>query len=205
MHDSKVAILAENKAVSFLNYNIKSFNEGHPEEKIEPDEILNLKNDLVLYKWDWTSWNTDWIQIEMLMVLLKCLDNRGSKKEDIGWGYKFIRIGEDLDDAVETKSNLRADEAMEMASFSATRDFYIPDNLISHKCMLVSTDGYSIENTIYSSYEEAKSAMEKAYDEVTPDDWNEMWQQDSYLAENNAILYANGENVFVWQIVDLNE
>lgn len=68
------------------------------------------------------------------------------------------------------------------------------------KHLLISSDGYSIESTIYDSFDEAYKAMEKAYKELTPENNDESSEEMSYLSDTSAMLYANGENVYVWNI-----
>ena len=69
------------------------------------------------------------------------------------------------------------------------------------ECLLIETDGYSIETEKYATLEAAQEAMRKRYEEETPGDGlNESESEMSYLGTYNAILYANGENVFVWKI-----
>lgn len=70
----------------------------------------------------------------------------------------------------------------------------------SKRYMLIGTDGYSIDSTIYPSREKAREALIKAYRMRTPDEWNEDFKDMSYLDDDSAILYANGENVYVWDI-----
>ena len=69
------------------------------------------------------------------------------------------------------------------------------------KAILIETDGYSITHTLYGGYTEAKEAIDKRYTELLPDDLDEDWADMSYCGECDAILYDNGENVYVWKIV----
>lgn len=66
------------------------------------------------------------------------------------------------------------------------------------KYLLISTDGYSIDTKDYSTLEEAEAAMKKAYDELSPQENN--CKEDCWINKNSAILFANGENVYVWDI-----
>lgn len=68
--------------------------------------------------------------------------------------------------------------------------------------ILIKTDGYTIQHRIYSSLSAAVKEMQSQYNEAIPNggllpDWKEL----SYINDNNAILYANGENVYVWKII----
>lgn len=69
--------------------------------------------------------------------------------------------------------------------------------------LLISTDGYGIEYTPYPSMDEAKIAMDIAYQSLTPNDWDEDFKEMSYVSDEDAILYANGENVYVWTIAQI--
>lgn len=69
--------------------------------------------------------------------------------------------------------------------------------------MLVRTDGYSMESTAYPDFESAADAMKKAYHEldnnIPGDDWYDM----SYCSESEALLYAGGEDVYLWNIIEI--
>lgn len=69
------------------------------------------------------------------------------------------------------------------------------------KYILVETDGYSIEHAIYTDYKNTYEEMEKRYKEYSPSDNSERFADISYISEQSAILYANGENVYVWSII----
>ena len=69
------------------------------------------------------------------------------------------------------------------------------------KAILIETDGYSITHTFYDGYKEAKEALDKRYIELLPEDLDEDWADMSYCGEYDAILYNNGEDVYVWKIV----
>ena len=71
--------------------------------------------------------------------------------------------------------------------------------------MLIVSDGYSIDSTIYPSREKAREALIKAYEKLTPDKWIEDFEVMSYLDDDSAILYANGEDVYVWSIQAIPE
>lgn len=65
---------------------------------------------------------------------------------------------------------------------------------------LIFTDGYDITREVYSSYDEAYSAMKSHFDMRNRNDENSDWFKASYCTEWSAILYDGGENVFVWRI-----
>ena len=71
------------------------------------------------------------------------------------------------------------------------------------KAILSKTDGYSISHYFFDSFEAAKIAMDNQYAELTPDEWVEDFEDMSYCGTHNATLYRNGEDVYVWQIVEL--
>lgn len=67
--------------------------------------------------------------------------------------------------------------------------------------ILISTDGYTIQYKVCSSVAAAVKEMQSQYNDAIPNggllpEWKEL----SYIDDNNAILYANGENVYVWKI-----
>lgn len=69
--------------------------------------------------------------------------------------------------------------------------------------LLVATDGYSINHTKYSSLELAKEAMEEAYKALYDENMDEDWKEQSCINEESAILFQNGENVYVWDIIEV--
>lgn len=71
------------------------------------------------------------------------------------------------------------------------------------KAILVKTDGYSITHSFFSSFEKAKETMEKQYSEHLPEEWDEDYEDMSYCGDDEAVLYNNGEDVYLWQIIDL--
>lgn len=76
---------------------------------------------------------------------------------------------------------------------------------MKNKTILSFTDGYSITNTLYNSCEDARAAMQKQYEERTPEEFDEDFEDMSGCYEDSAILYTNGEDVFVWSIFVLPE
>lgn len=70
------------------------------------------------------------------------------------------------------------------------------------KYILISTDGYSLDDyTIYDTFSEAQTAMQKAYNSLVPKEWCEGFEELSYCEWSDAILYNNGEDVYVWKII----
>lgn len=68
--------------------------------------------------------------------------------------------------------------------------------------IVIKTDGYTIQHRICSSLSDAVKEMQSQYNDAIPNggllpEWKEL----SYIDDNNAILYANGENVYVWKII----
>lgn len=79
-----------------------------------------------------------------------------------------------------------------------------PSSKKEKRVMLVKTDGYSISSWIFENYEEGKKEMDKQYSSFEPEDLEEEWAEMSYCESHDAILYNNGEDVYVWKIVELN-
>lgn len=71
------------------------------------------------------------------------------------------------------------------------------------RVMLVKTDGYSISSWIFENYEEGKKEMDKQYSSFKPEELEEEWAEMSYCESHDAILYNNGENVYVWKICEI--
>lgn len=66
------------------------------------------------------------------------------------------------------------------------------------------TDGYDIHQAgIFSSLEKAQTAMHTAYNLRTPEDWLSEYKELSSINDTDAILYVNGEDVFVWHIEEI--
>lgn len=45
--------------------------------------------------------------------------------------------------------------------------------------------------------------MEKQYSEHLPEEWIDDFEDMSYCGDDEAVLYNNGEDVYLWQIIDL--
>lgn len=69
--------------------------------------------------------------------------------------------------------------------------------------LLVGVDDCMIDDSTYGSYEEAYQAMAKAYEEHTPKENDPEFAEISFLGEWDAVLYANGENVYLWKIIEI--
>ena len=71
------------------------------------------------------------------------------------------------------------------------------------KCILIETDGYSINTSFYDDYNAAFKAMSDRFDEMCPKELDEDCEESTSLNAYDAILYANGENVYVWRIIEI--
>lgn len=66
------------------------------------------------------------------------------------------------------------------------------------------TDGYDIScEGIFSTLEQAQTAMRNAYDNCTPKIWLDDFKELSSIYDTDAILYDNGEDVYVWHIEEI--
>ena len=45
--------------------------------------------------------------------------------------------------------------------------------------------------------------MQKQYEDLMPEDLADEWSDYSSIGTIDAILYANGKNVYVWKIVEI--
>lgn len=93
---SEVAIKCEEKAYEL-------FKQVFTEEElyIAPDKIYKDGDDYILY-WDWIKWYEEYDGVKAIEDVMLDLDDHGNK--DGGYGYKFMRLGED-DEDTETSSN----------------------------------------------------------------------------------------------------
>lgn len=68
------------------------------------------------------------------------------------------------------------------------------------KYLLILTNGYNIEVTEFDLLGQAQKEMEDKYNEYHPEDNIKEYEELSYLGENDARLFANGHDVYVWKI-----
>lgn len=92
---SDVAIKCEEKAYEMFK---QVFSKR--EMYIEPDKIYKDGDDYILY-WEWVKWY-GYEGIDEITNIMNELDER--ENDTGGYGYNFIRIGEDIEDA-EQRSN----------------------------------------------------------------------------------------------------
>ena len=113
---SEVAIKCEEKA-------FEMFKEVCRKVNYLPDKIYKEGNEYILY-WDWTKWYEDFDWIQAIISVMDRLDKLNDSKsdKDTGYGYKFLRLGED-DTDIETRQN---DWDIELWMI---RKIDIPDNL----------------------------------------------------------------------------
>ena len=70
---------------------------------------------------------------------------------------------------------------------------------------IVCTDGYSIDSLgLTSDAKEATSIMKNDFNAHMPDSLEESEAEMSYCGAIKAMLYNNGEDVFVWSVFTLN-
>lgn len=69
--------------------------------------------------------------------------------------------------------------------------------------ILIHTDGYSIDcDNSYPTLDDARKEMKRQYNSNMPSDGlSPEWEDISYCNDDDAILYANGEDVHVWRII----
>lgn len=71
---------------------------------------------------------------------------------------------------------------------------------MKEKYILIKTNGYDIEVFDCKTFEEANSKMKEQYESLHPEENEESCEEMSYINENDAMLYANCESVYVWHI-----
>ena len=70
---------------------------------------------------------------------------------------------------------------------------------------IVRADGYSIDSLVLTSdAKEATSIMKNDYTAHMPDSLEESEAEMSYCGATEAMLYNNGEDVFVWSVFTVN-
>lgn len=70
------------------------------------------------------------------------------------------------------------------------------------KYILIETDGYDIVTMVFCRYEDAYNKMVLKYNSYIPEEGlSEDSKADSYIDAYDAILYQNGENVYIFKIV----
>lgn len=69
--------------------------------------------------------------------------------------------------------------------------------------MVIFTDGYEISTERHQTLEKAQEYMRKEYEKYRPAELSEEWANISYLTDMDAILYNNGEDVFLWKIIKI--
>ena len=84
-----------------------------------------------------------------------------------------------------------------------------PEQCVSSSCetkclediyLLIQASDGSILADRHPTFAAAQEAMNKAYKELTPEEWDESFQDMSYLGKSDAVLYNNGEEVYTWSI-----
>lgn len=74
----------------------------------------------------------------------------------------------------------------------------------NNKYMLISTDEYGISTKIIEQCNNPKEILQKEFDENTPEEGlKETCAEMSFVNDFNAMLYRNGEDVLVWQMVKI--
>lgn len=70
------------------------------------------------------------------------------------------------------------------------------------KFILIHTDGYSIDcDDSYKTIDEARQEMNRQYNENIPiDGLVPEWEDMSFINDDDATLYTNGEEVHIWRI-----
>lgn len=68
-----------------------------------------------------------------------------------------------------------------------------------NKAVLAFTDGYTITQAVYPSYEEAKRAMKDQYDRYYDEEAD--LDNDSYIGDNEAKVVRTHEDIWLWNII----
>lgn len=73
----------------------------------------------------------------------------------------------------------------------------------AEKAILIFTNGYEISTETFPTIEKAQKEMQKQYKHFMPEELADEWTENSNIGSMDAILYANGEDVFVWKVVEI--
>ena len=69
--------------------------------------------------------------------------------------------------------------------------------------LLISAFDGKIHTERYVSIETAAKAMQRAYENAIPEEWEQAYEDLSYVGQRSAVLYANGEDVYTWRIEEV--
>ena len=92
---SEVAIRCQENA--FLE-----FKDAYEKAHFNPDKLLTNGDEHLLY-WDWVKWYEGYDIVDRIEDVMSRLEEMENIDES-GYGYKFMRLGED-DEDIETRSN----------------------------------------------------------------------------------------------------
>lgn len=81
-----------------------------------------------------------------------------------------------------------------------SRQKKVPSVRECEKYILIFSDGESIDTSTHNTKEAAYANMKKAYEESYPKDQEKSWTDMSYLSDDSALLYLNGDGVYCWNI-----
>lgn len=79
----------------------------------------------------------------------------------------------------------------------------MPETEQKQNYLLITSDGYSISTAKYDDYAGAYKAMLSNYDNLNNNEPDDEWNDMSYIDDMDALLYAGGEDVYVWKIVKI--
>jgi len=119
---SEVAIKCEEKAYEMFINALKKVNEAP--DRIYVYEVDGYKE--YLLKWDWVKWHEGfgYKDVDAVTDVMNALDEYDD--QDTGYGYKFLRLGED-DTDVESRTNNYEVELYFI------REIEIPDGMVEMK------------------------------------------------------------------------
>lgn len=69
--------------------------------------------------------------------------------------------------------------------------------------ILIYTDGFNISTSQFDTFEEAFDEMERNYNLYDTGAFNEEYKEQCYIGSNSAAVYNNGEDIFLWQIIEV--
>lgn len=69
--------------------------------------------------------------------------------------------------------------------------------------LITASDG-NIQTEKFSSFKKAQSVMRDKYQALAPFEWDSAYEDLSYISDNDAVLYANGDDVYKWRIEEID-
>lgn len=70
--------------------------------------------------------------------------------------------------------------------------------------LLISASAGNIQTEKFRSLKKAQSVMRDKYQALAPFEWDTAYEDLSYISDREAVLYANGDDVYTWGIEEIS-